>query len=186
VVLLLGIGFLFALVANIVTWSIGTNRVVAAAAEDQLMPEALGRLHPRFKTPYVAFLWMGVVGSLLLIGNALLAGSASNVFWMLFKLQGVCFLLSYVGLFPAFLSLRYRDPTRDRPYRLPGGRPGAWGATLVCSLFVWAGVVLFFAASPTSENPRLEWWILVVETALTLGVGWFLTRARATGPSRAP
>lgn len=181
VVLLLGIGFLFALVGNIVTWSIGTNRVVAAAAEDDLLPASLGRLHPRFKTPYVAFLWMGVVGSLLLVGNALLAGSASNVFWMLFKLQGVCFLLSYVGMFPAFLSLRYRQPERERPYRLPGGRPGAVGAAAVCSLFIWAGVVLFFAESPTSENPRLEWWILIVETALTLGVGLLLTRNARDG-----
>jgi len=38
------------------------------------------------------------------------------------------------------------------------------------------GVVLFFAESPTSENPELEWWLLVAETALTLAAGWILTR----------
>ena len=60
--LVLGIGFLYACIANVVTWSLGVNRVAAAAAEDHMAPAVLGRLHPRFKTPYVAFVIMGAVG----------------------------------------------------------------------------------------------------------------------------
>jgi amino acid transporter len=176
VLLALGIGFLYACIANIVTWSLGANRVAATAARDGLLPPFLGRLHPRFKTPHVVFLWMGVIASALLVGNAFLAGSTANVFWMLFKLQGVCFLLSYAGVFPAFVWLRYRAPSKERPYRVPGGTTAAWVLALVSWIFVMAGVVLFFAESPTSENPELEWWILVVETALTLAAGWLLTR----------
>jgi amino acid transporter len=181
VVLALGIGFLYACIANIVTWSLGANRVAAAAARDGLLPSFLGRLHPRFKTPHVAFLLMGAVASVLLVGNALLAGSTANVFWMLFKLQGVCFLLSYTAVFPAFVWLRYRAPSKERPYRVPGGISAAWILAGLSWIFIMAGVVLFFAESPTSENPELEWWLLVAETALTLAVGWILTRgARAS------
>jgi amino acid transporter len=111
---------------------------------------------------------MGVIGSALLLGNALLAGSTANVFWMLFKLQGVCFLLSYAGVFPAFVWLRYRAPRKERPYRVPGGLSAAWVLASLSWIFIMAGVVLFFAESPTSENPELEWWILVVETIATL------------------
>ena len=180
-VLALGIGFLYACVANIVTWSLGANRVAATAARDGFLPRFLGRLHPRFHTPHVVFLWMGIIASTLLVGNALLAGSTANVFWMLFKLQGVCFLLSYAGVFPAFVRLRYRAPSTERPYRVPGGMPAAWSLASLSWIFVMAGVVLFFAESPTSENPELEWWLLVAETALTLAVGWVLTRgARAS------
>jgi glutamate:GABA antiporter len=105
VVLVLGVGFLYACVANVVTWSLGANRVAATAARDGLLPPFLGRLHPRFNTPHIVFAAMGVIGSALLVGNALLASSTANVFWMLFKLQGVCFLLSYAGVFPAFVRL---------------------------------------------------------------------------------
>lgn len=177
VVLALGLGFLWACIANIVTWSLGANRVAASAARDGLLPPFLGRLHPRFNTPHIVFLWMGVIGSALLVGNALLAGKTVNVFWMLFKLQGVCFLLSYAGVFPAFVILRYRAASNKRPYRVPGGTSSAWILALVSWTFVMAGVVLFFAESPTSENPELEWWILVVETAATLAVGWIFARA---------
>src|SRR4029077_9867423 len=86
-VLMLGVGFLYACVANIVTWSLGVNSVAAAAAQQGELPAVLGRLHPRFKTPYMAFAIMGVISTLLLVGNALLSSNASNVFWMVFKLS---------------------------------------------------------------------------------------------------
>ena len=38
VVFLLGIGFLYACVANVVTWSLGANRVAAVAAEEGMLP----------------------------------------------------------------------------------------------------------------------------------------------------
>jgi amino acid transporter len=176
VVLLLGVGFLYACVANIVTWSLGANRVAATAARDGLLPPFLGRLHPRFQTPHVVFVAMGVIGSVLLVGNALLASSTTNVFWMLFKLQGVCFLLSYAGVFPSFVRLRYLEAAKERPYRVPGGALAAWVFGSLCWIFVLAGVVLFFAESPTSEQPELERWILAGETAATLAAGWFLAR----------
>jgi amino acid transporter len=177
-VLALGIGFLYACVANIVTWSLGANRVAATAARDGLLPPFLGRLHPRYKTPHVVFLWMGIVASVLLVANALLAGGTANVFWMLFKLQGVSFLLSYAGVFPAFVWLRYKAPSTPRPYRVPGGMKVAWILVAGAWTFLMAGVALFFAESPTSENPALERWLLVAETAATLAVGWAITRPR--------
>ena len=36
--MVLGIGFLYACIANVVTWSLGVNRVAAAAAEDHMAP----------------------------------------------------------------------------------------------------------------------------------------------------
>jgi hypothetical protein len=42
-----------------------------------------------------------------------------------------------------------------------------------------AGVVLFFAESKASENPELERWILIAETAATLAVGVLISQPRA-------
>jgi len=41
-----------------------------------------------------------------------------------------------------------------------------------------------FAESPTSENPELEWWILVAEIAATLVVGWSLGRGAGADSRR--
>ena len=126
-VFLLGLGFLYACVANVVTWSLGANRVAAVAAEEGVLPEALGRLHPRFKTPALAFVAMGFVSTVLLVGGALLSSNQSNIFWMTFRLTALCLLLCYLLVFPAFLVLRRRRPDQPRPYRhagRPGGRRG--------------------------------------------------------------
>jgi glutamate:GABA antiporter len=184
--LLLGIGFLYACIANVVTWSLGVNRVAAAAAADRMAPALLGKLHPRFKTPYVAFVIMGLVSTVLLVGNAALAASPTNVFWMIFKLSSLCLLLCYLLLFPAFLVLRYTRPSWPRPYRFPGGLPAAWVATVTCFLFVFGTCLLFFKTSPSSEDPVKEAWLLGAETILTFVVGWLLIprEKTASAPGR--
>jgi glutamate:GABA antiporter len=173
-VLLLGLGFLYACIANIVTWSLGANRVAAVAAEEDMLPPGLGRLHPRFRTPHVAFVVMGFVSTALLVGNALLSDSQSNIFWMTFKLSALCLLLCYLLVFPAFLVLRRRRPNQPRPYRVPGGPVPASLAALCCTLFIAGASVLFFAPSPTSQAPLKEGIQLGVETVATLGIGYLL------------
>src|SRR5262249_35281105 len=148
--------------------------VAAAAALEGTLPAALGRLHPRLGTPYMAFLVMGVVSTVLLLGNALLSDRPSNIFWMMFKLSGICFLLSYLLLFPAFLILRRTRPDQPRPYRMGGGPGVAWVTSVVCWLFIALACALFFKPSPTADNPAQavrESWILMGETVLTIVAG---------------
>jgi amino acid transporter len=178
-VLLLGLGFLYACIANIVTWSLGANRVAAVAAEEGMLPAALGRLHARFRTPHVAFIAMGLVSTALLVGNALLSDNQSNVFWMTFKLSGLSLLLCYLLVFPAFLVLRRRQPEHPRPYRLPGGPASAGLAAVLCTAFIAGASALFFAPSPTSQAPLREGLILGAETLATLAAGVLLIPRRA-------
>jgi len=176
----LGIGFLYACVANIVTWSLGVNRVAAAAAAEGALPAVLGRLHPRYNTPHRAFVVMGVISSLLLLGNAVLASNAANVFWMLFKLSGLCFLISYLMVFPAFALLRQKRAGQARPYRMPGGLGVAWTAAVVCWLFIALACALFFKPSPDIDpaQARQETLLLAGETLVTLVVGLLLMPKR--------
>jgi amino acid transporter len=179
VVFLLGLGFLYACVANIVTWSIGSNRVAAVAAEEGVLPEVLGRLHPRFHTPALAFVVMGCVSTLLLVGGALLSHDQSNIFFMTFRLTSLCLLLCYLLVFPAFLVLRKRRPEQPRPYVVPGGAVGAAAAAWVCTLYIFGACVLYFVPSPTTQAPLKEALILGAEMLVTIGVGYWLIPKRA-------
>ncbi len=178
VVYVLGIGFLYACVANVVTWSLGSNRVAAVAAEEGVLPPALGRLHPRFKTPHVAFVVMGLVSTVLLAGGAALSKSQSNIFWMTFRFSALFLLLSYLLVFPAFVVLRKRRPDQPRPYRVPGGKGAAALAGWVCTLYIFGASVLFFVPSPTSQEPLKETLILSAETIVTIVIGILLVPRR--------
>lgn len=178
-VFLLGIGFLYACVSNVVTWSLGSNRVAAVAAEEGVLPEALGRLHPRFKTPAFAFVVMGVVATGLLVGGALLSNNQSNIFFMTFRLTSLCLLLCYLLVFPAFLVLRKRRPEQPRPYVVPGGPVGAAAAAWVCTLYIFGACILYFVPSPTSQAPLKEALILGAEMVVTVVVGYLLIPKQA-------
>jgi amino acid transporter len=178
VVFCLGIGFLYACIANVVTWSLGANRVAAVAAEEGVLPAALGRLHPRFQTPYLAFVAMGVVSTVILVGGALLSNSQSNIFWMTFRLTALVLLLCYLLVFPAFLVLRKRRPDQPRPYRLPGGPIAAAVAAWVCTLYICGACVLFFGPSPTSQAPLQEGLVLGGLTLATIVIGFLLMPRR--------
>jgi glutamate:GABA antiporter len=148
------------------------------AAEEGTLPPALGRLHPRFKTPAFAFVAMGFVSTGLLVGGALLSSNQSNIFWMTFRLSALCLLLCYLLVFPAFVVLRRRRPDQPRPYRLPGGAKAAATASWVCTLYIFGACVLFFVPSPTSQEPLKEALILGGETLATVAAGFLLMPKR--------
>ena len=49
----------------------------------------------------------------------LVLGEDAPIFWILFSMNVVFLLLSYIPMFPAFLQLRKRDGARERVYRAP-------------------------------------------------------------------
>jgi len=143
-VTILGIGALYALFTNMVTWTIGANRSVAEAADENELPRAIGKLHPVNKTPVNAFLITGIASTVVIVIYGLMAGTAEDLFWTMFAFSSVLFLLPYLALFPAFLVLRYKDRDVERPYRFPGGLALAWIATVICELFILQANVFFF------------------------------------------
>lgn len=85
-------------------------RVVFATAQDGLFFRVVGRVHPRFKTPYVAVLLSGVLAAAGIWARSLEQLAAQFVLglWPFYALM-------VVGL----LRLRAKRPAAERPYRVP-------------------------------------------------------------------
>lgn len=143
IVTVLGIGALFTLLANMVTWTIGANRTAAEAAREGELPAIFGRLHPVNKTPVSAFILTGAVSTLVIVLYGFMAGSAEDLFWTLFAFSSMIFLMPYLGLFPAFLKLRKTDASRERPYRVPVNNMAARIIAVICELFIIQAIVFF-------------------------------------------
>lgn len=85
-------------------------RVVFATAQEGLFFRAVGRVHPRFETPYVAVLLSGVLAVAGIWARSLEQLAA----------QFVLGLWPFYGLMiVALLRLRATRPTAERPYRVP-------------------------------------------------------------------
>jgi APA family basic amino acid/polyamine antiporter len=118
----------------------GLGRLAYSLATNRQIPSALGRLHPRRSTPYV------------LIGIAAVLAGALVIPADLDFLVGIFAFGAMLGFTIAHLSicvLRYREPDRRRPYKIPlsvrlgGGElplPAAFGA--VASFAAWISVLV--------------------------------------------
>lgn len=72
---------------------LGTARLMYAMSADGLLPKALRKVHPRFKTPYVAIIVEGAIALAL----SLFSGITQLISFAVFNL-GVCYLLVCLSL----------------------------------------------------------------------------------------
>jgi len=89
---------------------LGQSRVGFAMARDRLLPEALARTHPRFRTPHRLTLVVGAV-VILLTGLVPLTTLA--------ELVNIGTLFAFVLVAGGILYLRRAQPDRERPFRTP-------------------------------------------------------------------
>ena len=136
IVVVVGLMFIYTMVANIASWSFGVNSVAKYAAADGSMPKIFNKENED-GVAYMASIINGVVASIICIIGlilGLISENASNLFWTFFSLSLVTLLISYIPLFLAFLKLRKTDKTK-RVYKVPGNK-------LVLNLITWVPFIL--------------------------------------------
>jgi amino acid transporter len=91
--------------------TLSAPRIFFAMAEDGLFFSALGRVHPRFHTPYVAILISALLGMALVMSRSFEALASTMVLavWPFYALTVA-----------ALFRLRRRRPDAVRPYRVAG------------------------------------------------------------------
>lgn len=143
VVVVVGLMFIYTMVANIASWSFGVNSVAKYAAEDGSLPKVFAKTNSE-GVPYMASMMNGIVASVIVVIGIILdvkvSESASNLFWTFFSLSLVTLLISYIPLFLAFLKLRKVDKT-ERVYKVPGGNAMLNMITYVPFVLLILGVV---------------------------------------------
>jgi APA family basic amino acid/polyamine antiporter len=104
------LGALIGLTTVILVLLYGQGRVFSAMARDGLLPPACARIHPRFNTPYVSQVTIGVIVA---------AVSAVAPIDVLSELVGVGTLFAFIMVCGAVIYLRSAEPLVPRPFRVP-------------------------------------------------------------------
>ena len=89
---------------------LGLSRLAYSLATNRQIPSAVGRLHPQRATPYVVIVIAAVLAALLATTEDLEFLVGIYAFGAL-----LAFTLAHVSI----IALRYREPDRPRPYRMP-------------------------------------------------------------------
>jgi amino acid transporter len=114
-------------------------RYLLALATDGCGPAALTRIHPRYRTPAVAIVTVGVLSVLLALSGSFVALALLSV---------VARLVTYLATAVSVIVLRKRHGQRGNALRLPGGPTIPIVATLLTiALLASAGVANLVAAA---------------------------------------
>jgi amino acid transporter len=96
-------------------WLAGSARIPFVAGLDSYMPAWLGRVHPRYATPYAALIVHATVSMLLVIVNFTGAGVQES-FQKLLSLAVVLQLVPFLYMFGALLKIAAGEPFVKRRY----------------------------------------------------------------------
>ena len=107
---LVDVGAIAGLASVVLVMLMGQPRIFFAMARDGLLPAVFGRVHPRFRTPYVTTILTGAVA-------ATVAGFFPIA--LLGELVSIGTLFEFVVVSAGVLVLRRREPNRVRPFKTP-------------------------------------------------------------------
>src|SRR5499427_1493671 len=105
-------GSVVAHTAVLLVFQLGQPRIFFSMARDGLLPQSFAKVHPRFRTPHVTTILTGVV-----VGVCAMFTSIDEMVDLTNIGTAFAFILISVGI----IILRYREPDRERPFRVPFG-----------------------------------------------------------------
>ena len=150
-------------------WLGGSARIPFVAGLDSYMPAWLGKIHPRYATPYAALIVHGAVSLILVAVNFLSTGNVQASFQSLLSLAVVLQLIPFLYVFGAIVKIaldsRFQRLQYSRSTLLAAGVSG----TVTTAI---AMVVAFFPAQQISSVLRYEIW-MVGGTLLFIGLAAF-------------
>lgn len=142
-----GIAAIAALPSVILMMLYGQTRILFTMARDGLMPQAFAKVHPKYHTPHVVTIVVGVVVSLF--AAVFPVGMLADI-----SNSGTLFAFFIVAL--GVMILRVRQPERKRPFRTP---------------FIWvvgplalAGCALLFVS--LGWDPTIKYFVIWVVIGL--------------------
>jgi APA family basic amino acid/polyamine antiporter len=155
------IGALGGLTSTMVVMLLGQSRVFFSMSKDGLLPKAFSNIHPKFRTPWISSITVGLV----------VAVFASTIpLDALGEMTSIGTLLAFVIVCVGIMVLRVRSPKLPRPFRTPliwvSGPLGVLVSLYLMislpmitwiRLFVWLaiGLVLYFSYGKNHSRVQL-------------------------------
>jgi len=137
-------------------WLGGSARIPFVAGLDSYMPEWLGKIHPKYATPYAALMVHASVSLILVIVNFVATGGVQESFQSLLSLAVVLQLIPFLYMFGGLLKIAF-DEGFVRGHYAKGTLVFAGVSGLVTTTL---GIALaFFPAQQIKSIARYEIWM---------------------------
>ena len=160
---------LFGLVASFHGIIIGYSRQIFALSRAGFLPEALGRIHPKLGTPYVAILAGGAVGIVAIFSDEFVSFGGQSLTANIVTMSVFGAIVMYILSMASLFRLRRSEPRLARPFAAPVYP--LFPAFALAAAVVCLGTMVYF-----------NLLVFAIFAALmAIGYAYFLTTARRRG-----
>jgi amino acid transporter len=150
----------------------GVARVPFQVGIDRYLPAAFGKIHPKWKTPYISILVQAVLsGAILLVSQ--ISETTRGAYQGLIDVAIILYFLPFLYMFAAVIKLVARKDRASNIHAvlIPGGRLGVW----ICGGLGFAVVLLGIFVSLVPPGDSSNKWLfevkVVAETLVSILIG---------------
>jgi amino acid transporter len=172
----LGIGFLGMVAAVLVTVGnaggvgstvAGIARVPFVVGIDRYLPAAFGKIHPKWKTPYISILVQAILSGTILVLSQIQSKSVLIGYQLVVSAAIILYFIPFLYMFAAIIKLAARNDRKQNTHAVlvPGGKVGVWICGTLGFIVVALGIGLSFV--PPGETAGT----FSYELQLILGTG---------------
>jgi amino acid transporter len=129
----------------------GIARVPFIVGIDRYLPQAFGKIHPKWRTPYISILVQAVASALVLLVSQI-NETTRGAYQVLIDITIIIYFIPFLYMFAAIIKLAKRaDRTQNkRAVLIPGGKLGVW---LIAGLgFVVVVACMLVSAVPPGDS----------------------------------
>ncbi len=143
--MLVSVGAIAGLFSVLLVLQLGTTRVLFAMARDNLLPSVFAKVHPKFQTPHIITVFVGIF---TILGTFFLDLEASA------NLCNIGTFFAFIVVSIGVIILRYTDPNRKRSFKIPL-------MPVIPLLGIAACIFIIYKGIPLSTFVAFSVWIVL-------------------------
>jgi glutamate:GABA antiporter len=153
----------------------GIARVPFVVGIDRYLPSAFGKIHSRWKTPYISILVQAIVSGLILLVSQI-NETTRGAYQFLVDAAIILYFIPFLYMFAAAIKLAKRPDRFENKHAvlIPGGMPGVWLISSLGFLIVLVGIIVSLVPPGDSADKFGFEMKLVGGTVVALALGLFL------------
>jgi len=166
----------------------GIARVPFVVGIDRYLPAAFGKIHPRWKTPYISILVQAVASAVILLLSQIRSKTVAEAYQLVVDAAIILYFIPFLYMFAGAIKLAYRKDRNQNEHAVlvPGGMTGVWICGTLGFIVVLIGILFSLVPPGDASSKWLFELKLIGGTALSVLLGlilyWRGARSRQLAP----
>ena len=154
----------------------GIARVPFVVGIDRYLPTYFGKIHPRWKTPYISILVQAGLSGAILLLSQIRSETVQAAYQILIDAAIILYFIPFLYMFAAVLKLSTRKDRAENPHTvlIPGGKVGLWLSGVLGFVVVLIGIFVSLVPPGETSNKLSFELRLVGGTVVSILIGLIL------------